>query len=315
VVCLTYPEVFAQFSTLGRPGIAARPFIIFKVFINLLLYDHQVAYRHCASIIGVATEEMRLILQALAFLSVTRGFISPSQNSATSVFKLLSTSGAVNANNLFEKVQFPEKWPFSPKDFRRQDESSDGFFYSTDRFVYHIDDGARQALTEYYAKLLTPGASVLDICSSWVSHYPSPDKLKLGRVVGLGMNSNELKKNSQLTEMVVRDLNVDPVMPFADNSFDFVTCVVSIDYLTRPLEVVSEVRRVLKPGGKAIFSQSNRCFQTKAIDIWLKTNDLQHLFIIGNYFHFAGGFATPKSFDISPSPFSDPMFIVSAEKL
>jgi ubiquinone/menaquinone biosynthesis C-methylase UbiE len=91
------------------------------------------------------------------------------------------------------------------------------------------------------------------------------------------MNNFELSKNTQLTEFVAKDLNVDPLLPFPDNSFDFVTCVVSVDYLTRPLEVFSEVRRVLKPNGMAIMSQSNRCFPTKAINIWLNTNDAEVL--------------------------------------
>ena len=42
------------------------------------------------------------------------------------------------------------------------------------------------------------GADVLDICSSWVSHYPQ--NLKLGRVAGTGMNERELRANTQLTE-------------------------------------------------------------------------------------------------------------------
>jgi len=41
--------------------------------------------------------------------------------------------------------------------------------------------------------------------------------------------------------------------------------VVSVDYLIRPLEIFKEVNRVLRPGGKFILSQSNRCFPTKAI--------------------------------------------------
>ena len=146
-----------------------------------------------------------------------------------------------------------------------------------------------------------------------VSHFPKD--VKLGRTVGLGMNAYELSKNVQLTETVAKDLNIDPTFPFPDNSFDFVTCVVSTDYLTRPLEVFSEIRRVLKPNGMAIMSQSNRCFPTKAINIWLNTNDAQHIFIIGSYFHFAGGFQPPESLDISPNlGRSDPMFIIQAKK-
>ena len=49
-------------------------------------------------------------------------------------------------------------------------------------------------------------------------------------------------------------------MPFEDNTFDVVTNAVSVDYLTRPLEMMKEVNRVLKPGGLAVMSFSNRCF-------------------------------------------------------
>ena len=77
-----------------------------------------------------------------------------------------------------------------------------------------------------------------------------------------------------------------------------------------------EIRRVLRPGGKAIISQSNRCFPTKAINIWLKTNDLEHIFIIGSYFHYAEGFMPPEAFDISPNKlFGDPMFIIQGTKI
>jgi ubiquinone/menaquinone biosynthesis C-methylase UbiE len=41
------------------------------------------------------------------------------------------------------------------------------------------------------------------------------------------------------------DLNAKPKLPFADGSFDVVTCVMSFDYLTKPKEVLAEVSRVL----------------------------------------------------------------------
>ena len=64
----------------------------------------------------------------------------------------------------------------------------------------------------------------------------------------------------------------DPTLPYEEASFDVVTCVVSIDYMTNPRSVMEEVCRVLKPGGRAIMSISNRCFPTKAVAIWLQTN-------------------------------------------
>ncbi len=74
-------------------------------------------------------------------------------------------------------------------------------------------------------------------------------------------------------ERVVHDLNADPTLPFADESFDDVVCCVSVDYLTRPVEVFADVARVLRPGGRFVTTFSNRCFPTKAIRGWLANDD------------------------------------------
>jgi hypothetical protein len=79
-----------------------------------------------------------------------------------------------------------------------------------------------------------------------------------------------------------------------------------------------KVNRVLKPGGKVIISQSNRCFPSKAIAMWLQMNDRQHLELINGYLKYAGGFKDVKVFDITATDpgnkYNDPMFIVQAEK-
>lgn len=81
------------------------------------------------------------------------------------------------------------------------------------------------------------------------------------------------------------------------------------------------MHRVLKPGGKAIMSFSNRCFPTKAISIWTSTGDLDHVYIVGSYFHYSvpGGFSNPVARDItdpkSRNGRGDPMFVVEATKL
>ena len=68
--------------------------------------------------------------------------------------------------------EWPQKYPFPPEAFKRQDEQDDSDFYSTPRLVYHIDEGAVRSLTNYYKENIAAGSSVLDICSSWVPHLP-----------------------------------------------------------------------------------------------------------------------------------------------
>jgi len=217
------------------------------------------------------------------------------------------------AEKVLQAPKWPPEWPYSAEDFARQDESDDGIFYDTPRLCYHIDDAAVSALTKYYSENFKDGEDVLDICSSWVSHYPS--EWKGGNVVGLGMNEVELQQNKQLDSYVVKDLNKEPELPFDDNSFDKVTCVVSVDYLNKPKEIFAEIGRVLRPGGVCMLSMSNRCFPTKAFRIWLQTSDLEHIFIAGSFFHYSGLFEPPTCEDISPNPGrSDPLFIVKAVK-
>lgn len=216
--------------------------------------------------------------------------------------------------------EWPEEMSFEKKDFARTDSNDDNTFYKLPRLLYHIDEPAVSSLTQYYRKNIPKNSRILDICSSWVSHYPLEFPKTMKRIAGTGINSLELNVNDQFTkgDTVARNLNNDPTLPYADGSFDVVTCVVSIDYLIHPIEVLKEVHRVLRPGGKVIISQSNRCFPSKAIAMWLKMNDRQHLELINGYFQYAGGFETRNAFDITAEGEGqyqfDPMFIVEAVK-
>merc|ERR1712078_174354 len=119
------------------------------------------------------------------------------------------------------------------------------------RFVTHIDDKAIGALRGYYEEIFPgPGpnedVAVLDLCSSWISHFPK--NFKAGRVAGLGINAEELRRNEALTEYEVQDLNQKPQLPYEDNAFDFVVNAVSVDYLTRPYEMSQRSSACSSPG-------------------------------------------------------------------
>ena len=194
--------------------------------------------------------------------------------------------------------------------FSRADESADARFYEPVRLVQHIDDGAIAAVGALYAELGLTG-DVLDLCSSWVSHFlTAPEHL-----TALGMNAVELDRNPQAHARVVQDLNIDPVLPFADASFDAATCCVSIDYLVRPLEVFDEVARVLRPGAPFVCTFSNRCFPTKAIRGWLASDDAGHVAIVQEYFRRSHGWSEPVAARRTPpGHLGDPLFAVWARR-
>ena len=209
----------------------------------------------------------------------------------------MKTAGA----NARGEPAFPEGF------FDRADNTPDDHFYAVDRLVTHIDNGAITAVTELYRELGLDG-DVLDLCSSWISHFdPAP-----ARLTALGMNEAELAANPAAASFVVHDLNVDPTLPFDDASFDAVTCCVSVDYLTRPLDVFAECARVLRPGGAFVCTFSNRCFPSKAIRGWLSTDDRGRRTIVGAYFDLTPAFDTPTISLRNPGTAGDPLYAVWA---
>jgi SAM-dependent methyltransferase len=207
-------------------------------------------------------------------------------------------------------VNSPITWP--PGFFDRRDPSADADFYAAPRFVTHIDAGAIAAVQALYDELAVPAGRVLDLMASWVSHLSRrPD----GGLVLLGMNAAELAANPLAEAHVLCDLNRDTALPFADASFDAVTCCVSIDYLIRPVEVLREAARVLRPGGVVVLTFSNRCFPTKAIRGWLATDDAQHLAIVQAYLEQAGGFGPVAAQRRTPEDApGDPLYGVWARR-
>jgi SAM-dependent methyltransferase len=200
---------------------------------------------------------------------------------------------------------------FPPDFFDRADHAPDDEFYSWPRLVTHIDDGAIAAVGALYDELGITG-DVLDLMGSWVSHFrQAPAQLTV-----LGMNADELAANPQAHATVVHDLNEQPSLPFDDDTFDAVVCCVSVDYLTRPVEVFTDVARVLRPDGLFVCTYSNRCFPTKAIRGWLYTSDEQHGTIVSSYFRLAGRWTEPVVQRRTPLEHrGDPLYAVWATRV
>ncbi|NJN19595.1 MAG: methyltransferase domain-containing protein [Oscillochloris sp.] len=198
--------------------------------------------------------------------------------------------------------------------FARYDESDDAHFYVYPRLTAHIDDAAQKAVAQIFREELPAQGHVLDLMSSYISHIPSD--LALSGLVGLGLNEEELRNNRQLTDYLIHDLNREPQLPFNDESFDGALCTVSVQYLTNPVVVFREVGRVLRPGAPFIVSFSNRCFPSKAVKIWVATNDAQHLGLVKTFFELSGAFDHVRCLDRSPHRWlSDPLYAVVGRRV
>jgi len=194
--------------------------------------------------------------------------------------------------------------------FDRADEGDDASFYAPPRLVTHIDDDAIAAVGELYAELGITG-DVLDLMSSWVSHFRVPPR----HLRVLGMNKVELDANPVAAERIVHDLNSDPRIPLPDESVDDVVCCVSVDYLTQPVAVFRDVARVLRTNGRFVVTFSNRLFPTKAIRGWLYSSDDDHCRIVAEYFTQARAFAPPTVARRTPPDHrGDPLYAVWASK-
>lgn len=189
-----------------------------------------------------------------------------------------------------------ETWPYSGRDFSRQDERPDTEFYNAPKYVTHIDDNAIEQLSVYYDSVLPTNGRVLDFCSSWISHYPDRVGNADVQVYGMGLNQAELDRNplfgsGEGKRLVVQDLNVNPDVSTAfpaDVKFDASTCTVSIDYLSKPLEVLTSLRTKTIPGGSVHLAISNRAFWHKVVRRWMQVDERGRLEMVADYLWFAG---------------------------
>jgi SAM-dependent methyltransferase len=206
-----------------------------------------------------------------------------------------------------------------PTQRSKMDESNDLSFYDTPRFVTHVDDGFIQQLTDLYRDRLQAQTRIFDMMSSWVSHLP--EDLEFEHVEGHGMNEDELAKNPRLDHYFVQNLNQNQLLPLPDQSFDAVLNTVSVQYLQHPEAVFAEIYRILKPGGIAIISFSNRMFPNKAIAAWRDGSEGDRVEWVNAYFAAVPGFSKSEVIARPSSSFmqmlgmgGDPFYAVTATR-
>ena len=203
------------------------------------------------------------------------------------------------------------------------DPSDDDLFYAQPRFVTHVDEGFLVQLTKLYRDRIPANSRVFDMMSSWVSHLPG--EVEYAHVEGHGLNAEELARNKQLDHYFVQNLNKNQTLPLENDSFDAVVNTVSVQYLQYPEKVFSEIYRVLKPGGIAIFSFSNRMFPHKAIALWRDGSESSRVSLVKRYFESVPGFGNietivnkseaPTILQMMGMGGGDPFYAVVAEKM
>ena len=109
---------------------------------------------------------------------------------------------------------------------------------------------------------LKEGDSVLEVAPG--PGYLSIELAKFGKYKITGMDiSNDLiaiaKKNAKEAGVEVNFMQGNASsIPFVDDTFNFIVCVLSFKNFKEPVTVLNEMHRVLKPGGTVLIMDLNR---------------------------------------------------------
>ena len=205
--------------------------------------------------------------------------------------------------------------------YQRQklDESNDEDFYSDPKFVYHLDSNFRNYLSSIYKNEIKDSSTVLDLMSSWDSYLP-PEKI-FKKVIGHGLNKDELERNKSLNSFWIQNFNVDQTIPLENESVDFCLMVAAWQYLQYPENLTREIARILSNSGKIIVSFSNRAFWHKAPNIWTSSTEDERLKYVRKVL-VTNGFREPRiikkfnvqNFNLLPFFKGDPFYCLIATK-
>ena len=174
---------------------------------------------------------------------------------------------------------------------KKLDESNDEDFYSDPKFVYHLDANFRNYLSSVYKKEIKDNSTVLDLMSSWDSYLPQEKKYK--KVIGHGLNKEELERNKTLNSFWTQNFNKNQDIHLESGSIDFCLMVAAWQYLQYPEKLTEEIVRILSDGGKLIISFSNRAFWHKAPNIWTSSTEEERLKYVRKVL-ITNGFKEPR---------------------
>ncbi len=202
---------------------------------------------------------------------------------------------------------------------KKLDESNDEEFYSDPKFVYHLDANFRNYLSSLYKNEINDYSTVLDLMSSWDSYLPKEKRYK--KVIGHGLNKEELERNKILNSFWVQNFNLNQKIPLESGNVDYCLMVAAWQYLQYPENITKEVTRILSDKGKILVSFSNRAFWHKAPNIWTTSTEEERVKYVRKVL-ITNGFKEPRiikkfndnNLNFLPFLKNDPFYCLIAEK-
>lgn len=143
---------------------------------------------------------------------------------------------------------------FKHRDATSYDEVTDDF----DRFTERFTGAIAARLVELAA--LSPGESVLDVgCGTGVVTFKAAERVGTrGTVVGIDLSDGMLAKAAAKSARAPSPLSVSflkmdaEALDFPDGKFDCVLSLFALRHFPHPDAALAQMRRVLKPGGRAV---------------------------------------------------------------
>ena len=139
--------------------------------------------------------------------------------------------------------------------------------YGWDKAAGCYEAGWKHSLADAQAKLLAmadarPGEHVLDIaCGTGLVTFPLAEAVgPQGRVVATDISERMIEclraeaSRRDASNIEAFRADAERLDMLADSSFDLVTCALGLMYFPQPLAAMKHIKRVLKPGGRAIFA-------------------------------------------------------------
>jgi SAM-dependent methyltransferase len=159
--------------------------------------------------------------------------------------------------------RWPPNWPY-------QDEQ---FAVVEDRESKQLSVKAVELLTQHTGAFLKEKTNVLELSTSSLSALSSKDSSL--SVTRLNLDENFLRAASI------------GKFPFQNEHFDGVIISSGIEAVGNPRDLLREIWRVLRPGGKAIISfASKKIIADNPVKIWTTTTDDQKIWVAGRYSNF-----------------------------